>query len=310
MRIQPIAGAGRRTFSTVLCILAVSLCAGAHAQLRYSGSDSVEPMVEAAQGSFARSHSGFKLQIKSTGTSVGFRDLCTGKATLIGASRQIKPDESALCTAAGIQVSEVPVAMDAVALVVSVKNTWLKDLTMSEVHTLFAPSSAGKLTSWKQVRPSFPDQPLRTAGPNVKHGTFGFFSESLGLKGFIRADYKDFAQHVETGRYVAADPGAIGFIPSGEMRALDDQIRPIGINFGNNVVMPGLEEVANGKYERLSRILYIYVNQGLLEKSNPQDIEFARFLIRDAEKFVQFANLIPLRAQDYRDNLKRVSFRR
>lgn len=296
--------------AALLASSAVWAVSSAQAQLRYAGSDTVEPVIEAAQVAFARGHAGYKVQIQSTGTAPGLRELCSGRAALVGASRLIKPDEAQTCAKAGIQYAEIPVALDAVVLVVSTKNTWLKDLTLAELSAVFSPASEGKVTSWKQVRASFPDLSIRPAGVGIKHGTFGFFSDSLGLKGFIRSDFKDFADHAGTGRYVAGDAGAIGFMPTGEARAADGQVRVLGIDLGAGVVNPGLDEVVSGKYDKLARIVYIYVNAALLAKSSPQDIEFAKLLVGDMEKFVRFANLIPLRGLQYQENIKRVAFTR
>jgi phosphate transport system substrate-binding protein len=228
----------------------------------------------------------------------------------VGASRPIKPEEAQTCATASVQYAEIPVALDAVALVVSTKNTWLKDLTLAEARTLFDPTSAGKLTTWKQVRPDFPDLPIRTAGVGIKHSTFSFFSDSLGLKGFIRSDFKDFNDHAATGRYVAAEAGAIGFLPTGDARALDGQVRVVGLDLGSGVVMPGADEVLAGKYDKLSRMVYLYINANLLAKGNAQDVEFAKLLVGDMEKFVRFANLIPLRSLQYQENVRRTTLGR
>lgn len=284
--------------------------ANAQTQFRYSGSDTVEPVVSAALVAYVRGHPGYQLPIQSTGTSVGLRDLCAGRTPLAGASRPIKPDEAKICAAAGIQFSEIPVALDALSLVVSNKNTWLKDLTFAEVKTVFDPASSGTVTSWKQVRASFPDTPLRAAGPNVKHGTFASFSESLNLKGFIRPDFKDFTHHDKTGRYVADTVGALGFMPFGDAASMSSDVRMVGIDFGAGPVIPSADSVMTGKYDKLSRTVYLYVNLALLAKADPQDIDFTKLLVRDMEKFVQFANLIPLRTLQYQENMKRVSFNR
>ena len=140
---------------------AVWAASGAQAQLRYAGSDTVEPVIEAAQVAYARGHAGYKVQSQAAGTSSGFRELCSGRAALVGASRPIKPDEAQTCAKAGIQHTEIPVALDAIVLVVSTKNTWLKDLTFAELSTVFSSESSGKLNSWKQVRATFPDTPAR-----------------------------------------------------------------------------------------------------------------------------------------------------
>lgn len=290
-----------------LMVLTLGWCVtSAHAQLRYAGSDTVEPVVAAAQVAYARGNAGYKLQSSSVGTSSGLRELCTGRAALVGASRPIKPDEAQTCAAAGIQYFEMPIALDAVVLVVSTKNTWLNDLSLAEVRRLFDPASAGKLTSWQQLRAAFPELQMRTAGVGIKHGTFSSFTESVGLKGFIRSDFKDFNDHASTGRFVAADAGAIGFMPIGDVRAMEGQVRAVGIDFGAGVVPPGVDEVMAGKYDKLSRTVYLYVNSTLLAKGSPQDQAFSRLLFNDMEKFVRFANLIPLRALQYQENVKRV----
>ena len=291
-------------FLTVLC----APSANVHAQLKYSGSDTVEPVVSAALTTFVRSRPGYKMQIQSTGTSVGLRDLCAGRAQLAGASRPIKPEEAKVCSTAGIQFAELPVALDALSLVVSTKNTWLKDLTFAELRTVYDPASAGKVQSWKQVRASFPDTPIRPAGPDIKHGTFGSFSESMDLKGFIRSDFKDFPQHDKTGRFVADTAGAIGFMPLGDALSMASDVRIIGIDFGTGPVVPSAQEVAAGKYDKLSRTVYLYVNVAMLLKTEMNDIEFSKLLFGDMEKFARFANLIALRALQYQENVKRVPF--
>ena len=291
----------------------VSICAAganAQSQLKYSGSDTVEPVVGAALVAYVRGQSSYKLQVQSTGTSVGIRDLCAGRVQLAGASRPIKPDEVKVCSAAGVQFSEIPVALDALSLVVSTKNTWLKDLTFAELRTVFEPGSAGKVTSWKQVRGTFPDSPIRPAGPDVKHGTFGAFSENMDLKGVIRSDFKDFPQHEKTGRYVADNIGAIGFMPFGDAVSMASDLRVIGIDFGAGPVVPSAKEVAAGKYDKLSRTVYLYVNLPMLMKADPLDIGFVKLLVNDMEKYVQFANLIPLRPLQYQENAKRIVFAR
>ena len=86
------------------CLLLIALVSpAAFAELRYAGSDTLEPVVEAAQVAFARGNPGYKDRVQATGTSSGIRELCTGRAPLVGASRPIKPQEVQECAKAGIQ---------------------------------------------------------------------------------------------------------------------------------------------------------------------------------------------------------------
>lgn len=279
----------------------------AHAELKYSGSDTLEPVIVAAQFSFLRVQPNFKMTISGAGSSVGLRNLCSGKAALVGSSRAIATNEAALCASAGVTPTELPVAYDPVAVVASSKNTWLKDLTLAELSTVFSPASAGKITSWKQVRATFPDVPIHAAGVGIKHATFDFFSKSLGLNGFIRSDYKDFKDHASTAKYVTTDLGAIGFVSAAEAWTLEGQVQIVGIDFGKGIVRPSAEDIASSKYDKLTRTVYLYVNAPMLAKSDAQDIAFTKYLLKDMEQLVNFVKLTPLRALQYQENSRRLT---
>ena len=273
----------------------------------YTGSDTVQPVVQAALVKFVRGHAAYKPQVRNIGTTPGFREFCSGSALLVGASRLINSEESKSCTKSSIPVTEIPLAIDAVVLAVSSKNAWLKDLTLAEIAKIFDPASAGKITSWKQIRPSFPDMPIKAAGVGIKHATFGFFSESIGLKGFLRSDYKDFKDHTETAKYLAANDTALGFLPIGEAKAMEGQVRTVAVDFGAGPVVPGNDEISAGKYDKLSRTVYLYINTAALMKAPADDVAYVNSLVKDMDKFVSFANLVPLRALQYQENAKRLA---
>ena len=295
-------------WATAALVLA-TLPVGAYAQSLslYTGSDTVQPVAQAALVAFARGHAAYKPLMHDTGTTSGFKEFCSGTALLAGASRLINSEESKACAKAGIQATEIPVALDAIVMAVSTKNTWLKDLTLAEITKIFDPASAGKLMSWKQVRPTFPDAPIKAAGVGIKHATFGFFSESIGLKGFMRADYKDFKDHDAAAKFVAANDSAIGFLPLGEAKAMEGQVRAVAVDFGAGPVVPGIDEVSAGKYDKLTRTVYVYANPAAIAKSSADDIAFVNSLVKDMDKFVRFANLVPLRTLQYQENAKRLA---
>lgn len=273
----------------------------------YTGSDTVQPVVEAALARFIRGHATYKPQMRNLGTTPGFKEFCSGSALLAGASRSINGEESKNCAKSSIPVTEIPVGLDAVALAVSSKNAWLKDLTLAEITKIFDTASAGKITSWKQIRPSFPDMPIKAAGVGIKHATFGFFSESIGLRGFVRSDFKDLKDHTETAKYLAANDTALGFLPIGEAKAMEGQVRTVAVDFGAGPVVPGRDEISAGKYDKLSRTVYLYVNTAALMKASDDDIAYVNSLVRDMDKFVSVANLVPLRMLQYQENAKRLA---
>ena len=72
--------------------------------------------------------------------------------------------------------------------------------------------------------------------------------------------------------------------------------------------MPSTETVVAGKYDKLARTVYLYLNQAMVLKASAQDTDFAKTLVTDTEKLVNFAGLIPLRTLQYQENARRVSF--
>ncbi len=289
-------------------IAAVCFIAPCYAQLRYAGSDTVEPVVDAARAAFGRSHPNFKLTINSVGSSSGLRELCTNRAFFVGSSRIIKAEETSECVKAGVTPVEVPVGLDAVVMVVSSKNSFVKDLSIDDVKRIYGPQATGKLTSWKAVQANYADLPLRAVGVGIKHGTFDFFHAAIGNGKFVRSDYKDTIHHDETAKIVAADPGAIGYVPLSVAKDFAAQLRIVPINFGEGPIEPSEETIRSGRYGALSRTTYFYVNLPALVKAGGESHEFIKDLMTNLSKYVSFANMTTLSPQQYQETAKRVGF--
>jgi phosphate transport system substrate-binding protein len=279
----------------------------AWADLRYAGSDTVEPVVDAARIAFLRGSPAFKLTLSSAGTGSGMRELCTARAFLVGASRPISADERQECAKAGVAPVEIPVGADAVVLVVSNKNSFVKELLLSEVKRIFAPASTGVVTSWKNVRDTFPDLRLRAVGVGIKHGTFEFFHTAIGNGKFVRSDYKDTVHHEETAKFVASDPGAVGYVPYSVAKDFASQLRMVSIDFGKGAVEPSVQAIADGSYSALSRMTYLYLNVPSLARSGSDAEAFVNELVGNLGKYVSFANMVPLSSLQYQESVRRLN---
>jgi len=60
------------------------------------------------------------------------------------------------CKEAGIQYIELPVAFDALTVVVNPKNDFVKSLSVAELNAIWKSGSSVK--NWKQVNPAYPDK--------------------------------------------------------------------------------------------------------------------------------------------------------
>ena len=91
---------------------------------------------------------------------------------------------------AGIGYIELPIAFDAITVVVNPANDWVKSLTVEDLKKMWEPAAQGKITSWKQVRPEWPETRLMLFGPGADSGTFDYFTEAVSHKAKAsRGDY-------------------------------------------------------------------------------------------------------------------------
>ncbi len=75
----------------------------------------------------------------------------------------------ALCKNAEVEYVELPVANDALTVVVNTENDWVTCLTVDQLKKIWEPGS--KVDSWQDVDPSFPDTPASAvrAGNGLGH---------------------------------------------------------------------------------------------------------------------------------------------
>ena len=88
---------------------------------------------------------------------------------------------------------------------------------------------------------------------------------------------------------------------------MEAQIRAVPVDFGAGAITPGNDEISAGKYDKLTRTVYLYVNTGALAKAAGNDLAYVNTLVKDMDKFVRFANLVPLRTLQYQENFKRLT---
>src|SRR5690606_14431642 len=125
------------------------------------------------------------------GTGGGFKRFCRGETDISNASRPILAGEMEACRKAGIKYLELPVAFDALTVVVNPKNTWVKELTLADLKKMWEPRAQGRVTRWNQIRPEWPAEPLALFGPGADSGTFDYFTEAVNGKS--KASRGDFA---------------------------------------------------------------------------------------------------------------------
>ena len=116
------------------------------------------------------------------------------------------------CQAAGVEYIELPVAFDALTVVVNPKNTLLKQITVDELKKMWEPAAQGKVMRWNQVNPAWPDAPIKLFGAGADSGTFDYFTEAIiGKSKSSRGDFTASEDDNVLVQGVSQDVNALGF---------------------------------------------------------------------------------------------------
>jgi len=264
-RVAAFIGAFVATAAT-LSIAVPTVLSQTRQEIRIDGSSTVYPITEAVAEEFMNGDTGTNVSVSVSGTGGGFRRFCAGETDISNASRPIKETEIAACRDAGVRYIELPVAYDALSIVVSQENDWLESLTVEELKLLWEPSAQGRVTRWNQVRSSFPDTEIVLYGPGTDSGTFDYFTEAImGESGSSRADFTASEDDNVLVQGVVNDPNALAYFGFAYYIENQDRLQAVAIDGGDGPVLPSSENVEQNVYTPLSRPLFIYVNADRVE---------------------------------------------
>lgn len=289
---------------TILGSLAAS-AAHAQALVKIDGSSTVFPITEAVAEEFQKIKKGsVRVTVGISGTGGGFKKFCRGEIDVSDASRPILKKEMEDCKAAGIKYIELPIAFDALTVVMNPKNAFLKEIKVSELKAIWEPAAQAKLTKWNQANPAWPDQNLKLYGPGADSGTFDYFTEAVvGKAKSSRGDYTASEDDNVLVQGVSRDIGGLGYFGFAYYIENRDKLKAVPVvNSKGKAVLPSLETVIDGSYEPLSRPIFIYVNAKAADR--PEVREFVEFYLKNGGKLAREVKYVPLSDADYRHALE------
>ena len=267
--------------------------------IEIDGSSTVYPITEAVAEEFQK-ETGIKVTVGVSGTGGGFKKFCRGDTVISDASRPIKAKEIKKCKEAGIEFIEIPVAFDALTVVVNPQNDWAKEMTPEELKMMWEPAAQGKVTNWNQVRAGFPDVPLKLYGPGADSGTFDYFTEAIIKESkAIRGDFTASEDDNVLVQGVAGDKGGIGYFGLAYFEENKDKLTGVKVkNAQGEFVEPSVANAANGKYNPLSRPLFIYLN-ATKAAFDPKVKKFVDFYLKHAGKMSAEVGYVPFSNAEY-----------
>ncbi|QFT89856.1 Phosphate-binding protein PstS precursor [Bacillus sp. THAF10] len=258
------------------------------------GSGTVFPFMSLmAEKYMTEAQEGVSVEVSRAGTSAGFKKFLTENGTdFNNASRTIKDEEKAQAEELGLDVHEMKVALDGLTIVINKENDWAQELTEQEIIDIFL--AEGNKKKWSDVRPEFPDEPIKTYGPNENHGTYEFFWEKI-LEEKDLADGINLQQEYSTlVDLVSKDKNAIGFFGYGYYASNTDKLTAVKVDFGNGPVEPSLDTIAeDGDYANFTRPVYTYLNKAMA-KEKPQVLDYAIYTMNNAQQVASETGFAPL----------------
>lgn len=256
-----------------------------------AGSSTVYPLSERMAERFRDEGYAGNITIDSIGTGAGFERFCkSGEIDIANASRPVKDKEVESAKAIGRVPVAFRVGTDALAVVLSKQNNFVKGITKAQLAQLFSTA-----TLWSDVDPSWPAEKIQRFSPGTDSGTFDYFVEEvLGKKKepILNAANLQLSEDDNVlVQGVAGSPYAIGYFGFAYYLENKDKVRDVAIND----IAPSLDTVNAGTYP-LARPLFIYSDAGIM-KAKPQVAAFINFYLTYVNEEVDAVGYFPAPAE-------------
>jgi phosphate transport system substrate-binding protein len=258
-----------------------------------AGSSTVYPLSEAIAERFVKEGFAGQITIDSIGTGAGFERFAkSGETDISNASRAIKPSEREL--AAKLTPPRNPiefrVGTDALAVVVSSRNTFATDVTVEELGKIFSTA-----VYWSDVRATWPKKEIRRFSPGTDSGTFDYFVEHVfksKKEPLLTAKNLQLSEDDNVlVQGVAGDEFAVGYFGFAYYLENKGKLKDLAVNG----VSPSQATVDNGTYP-LSRPLFLYSDAKILN-DKPQVAAFLTYYLTYVNKVIGKVGYFPAPAE-------------
>jgi phosphate transport system substrate-binding protein len=274
---------------------------GLSGSITADGSSTVGPYTTAAAELFRRAGAtNVRVTVGISGTGGGFQRFCKGEIDLADASRPMRNSEAAGCKTSNVGAWRAfTVANDALTVVVNQQNTWARCLTTAELKRIWEPGS--KVDNWRDVRPGFPDVPLKLFGPGTDSGTFDYFTEAInGRSRASRSDYQASEDDNVLVQGVSGERGGMAYFGFSYYTENQSRLNAIQVTNPktNQCVAPSRATVWNNTYKPLGRPLFIYAKGSSFKRQEVQ--AFLDYMFDNEVRIATRADFIPLTPKQLR----------
>ncbi len=242
-----------------------------------AGSSTVFPLTERMADLFSRDGFAGTITVDSIGSGAGYERFCVAAETDISnASRPIREEEVESCRGNDREPIGLYVAIDALAIAVSVENDFVDGLTLEQVAQIFS----GELATWDAVNPDWPAEPISLFSPGSDSGTYDYFVEEIfdedegPIQNASNIQFSEDDNVLVVG--VEGSPYSIGYFGYAYFQENQELLLAVPIEG----VTPSEETGASFEYP-LSRPLFVYTAPNILAEK-PQVGAFLTYYLQNA----------------------------
>jgi phosphate binding protein len=258
-----------------------------------AGSSTVYPLTQKVAEQFKKDGYTGNVTVDSIGSGAGIQRFCRGEIDIANASRAMNEKEIAECKAAGRDVIQFQVGIDALSVVVSRQNKFVNSLTRKQIGDIFS----GKAKTWKDVNARWPAEPIKLFSPGTDSGTYDYFTEEVykeekdskvrravvssvpGVQ--LSEDDNVLVKGVEGSQYAISYFGYAYYIEErSRLKAL-----------GYEGVIPSDRTVTNGSY-KFARPLFVITTAKIM-KEKPQVGAFMNYYLTNVDKLIKPVGYFP-----------------
>jgi phosphate transport system substrate-binding protein len=297
----------------ILCLLLINVAATASGDT--SNTKPFPVRVDSGTGLYAFTQevsNNFKSSPEGTGVNVhvsqfggGLKRLCENRADVAEGASLPSEEELVQCRKNSINVVVLPIAMDAVVLIVNPRNLTTK-IDLNSLRKMWGDQSQEVIRRWEQVDASLPAQPLKLYGSPAKIFSSQFFSLALfGKPDQLRSDITVSADDGVLVRALERDLYGIGYVSYPYYYSHKNRLKALAIgNSSGKMVLPSPETIRDGSYKPFSRNLYLYVSSTAL--SHAETFSYVSFYIQNASRVAKNLQYIAYAESDYLNEVNNV----
>ena len=236
-----------------------------------------------------------------TGNASAISMLCREDTDIALATRMIEPDEIAACRRFGDEVSVLPVAIEALAVLTNPSNGWAVGLDREALKLLFDPALVLGTATWNQLDPEWPALPVDVLAPRAGSSLSEAFNDLVfgnNDRQRQRAAGTDFTN--DTARLLQRlqrSVNGVTYVPYPSYVATQKMVgmpipKALGIFNANGVsVLPTRDAIADGSYD-LARPLLMIIKRRARRDADTDT--FARLALSTAEQRLARSVYLPL----------------